>query len=131
MDDLQGWFREGLVAGLHALEESRRALARGEAGADESITRLARLLQGSAAEHGLEEVGAAAGSLVTGGPRDPILVEGLMSALERATAAAVARSRTRVLLVEDDPVAARVFRATLEDGHRHVVVAPTAARARE
>ncbi len=129
MDDLRAWYREGLVAGIHALEESREAVRGGHPEAADSTRRLAQLLHGNATLYGFEDVARAAAELSAREQVAPGDIDRLLSILE-GVAAPAGRPRVDILLIEDDPVTSRVVAGSLEDGRRHVTVVRTGEEAK-
>ncbi|MEK7766374.1 MAG: hypothetical protein AAB368_09060, partial [bacterium] len=99
MDEFRAWCREGLVAGLHALEESHRAFREGDGEAAESLRRLARLLHGTSSLYGFADITRAAGRLLGEGPVIPADVEALIEVVRGVTTDGRGEPGTDVLVI--------------------------------
>ncbi len=119
MEGSHEWFLEGLSAHRLALSRARRALADGEAGADDVVQHLARELESEGRAFGAPEVARSAADLLTAGPAVALplldrLAEAVAHRLEgRASGAGV------VLLVADPGAPRDALAGVLADaGHR-------------
>ncbi len=126
----QEWFREGLSAGVHALEAVRASLREGEHDSA-AIRRIAGYLHGAGGAHGFPEVAAAAEGVVQASESDlPVALDGLLAAL-RVESSRARTGRCVVLVIEDDPVVSQILRVALAGPQREVMVADTGAAATE
>ncbi len=129
--DSRRHFLPSLAVRLDALRATLRALVANRTGSVASIKRIARSFQGPSLVIGFPEIAERARELEKTPPES--LVEATRAFLEFVTyvgAKQQGESRDVFLLVEDSPQNARMYKMILENTGRHILIAETAAQAR-
>lgn len=129
MSDLKRWFRQGLTAQIDALDAARAAVDAGDRVAADSVRRLARSLRSSGFVHEFPEVDGVAA--VVEDAQDGLLSDAAAKLLAALRKEATGRDEARVklLVIENDPNAAQLLRATLTTQNREVIIVDTATDA--
>ncbi len=129
MGELKRWYRQGLNAQIDALDSARAALEDEQPHADDSLRRIARALRSSTLVIEFPSLAEPAAALEHA--PDGALIETatrlILSLREEASHRD--ESRVRILVIEDDPAAAQLIRATLSTQNREVVLVDTATDA--
>jgi len=119
-------YRRTLATYIDALETARKALGNDTA-AVSSIRRLAATLEGSSSRHGYPGIQAAARAVQDAGGGDlAAAVDRLLYALLNTVADPASRERT-VLILDNDPVVARVYQRVLDHANRRLKMAERAS----
>ena len=127
MDEMKRIYREGLHARIEALEGARRSLDEGGEEAADSIRRLAHSLKGSGGSYGFPEISNVAAIVETS--EDTNLADNLdaLMLVLRKIAAGEQTLAFGILVVEDEPVTARIMQKKLEEPNRIIYMAGTGA----
>ncbi len=132
MDDLKRLYRQALTARIDALEATRAAFLEGDTDAEDSLRRLAHTLKGSGGTYGFPQITEAAAALETADPDQVVeLVDALLEILRDVAGGGEEEQKFGLLIIEDDPIAARIMQARLAAANREIYTAETAARAEE
>lgn len=129
MGDLKRWYRQGLNAQIDALDAARVALEGGLPHSDDSIRRIARSLRSSGLAVEFPMLGEAAGDVEHASDGELLGPTNLLLSALRAEAAQRDETRTKILVIEEDPATAQLVRATLTTQNREVVLVDTATDA--
>jgi DNA-binding response OmpR family regulator len=128
MDDLRQFFQDVVTDQLRQIEELMPSIGSGRLDEVESLRRLAHGLKGSGSTYGYPHVSEAAAAV------EAATGDGLLATAGRLAQAlrevAHTGPRLRLLVVDDDPLIARILRAHLESVERQVVTVDTLAAAR-
>lgn len=127
-DDMDRWFRQGLVAQRDALRSAHREAEEGGTRHIDSLRRLATSLARGIEERFPELADAARGCALLPSPRFLDAIPGLIVQVEREIAAIV-DDPVRVLLVEDDATTVVLTKAILDAPGRRLLVAGSKAEA--
>jgi diguanylate cyclase (GGDEF)-like protein len=129
MDEMKRIYREALHARIEALGSAGRLLDEGDEEAADSIRRLAHSLKGSGGTYGFPEISNVA-AIVESASDDQLRksLDELMTVLKEIAAGGQSLA-FGILVVEDEPVTARVMQAKLEEPNRIIYTATTGAEA--
>ncbi|MCH7576016.1 MAG: response regulator [Candidatus Marinimicrobia bacterium] len=129
MEALQQHYREALAARIDALETARSSHIDGDTDALESIKRVAHTLKGSGGTFGFPEITAAAEAVGLAGSGALVeKVDTLLAILHEVMQGGEARLH-ELLVIEDEPVAAKILQTRLEQNGYLVHMAKTGAEA--
>lgn len=130
MRELQALYREGLQAQLEVLRLARQQYRSGDQAAEESIRRIAHALKGSGTSYGYPGISKAAAELEACAPEDLDQHQAaLISILAKVAEEGIAEAPTGILVIEDDPLVARLLEMKLASPTRRVRTASTLADA--
>jgi len=130
MRELQALYREGLQAQLEVLRLARHHFRSGDVAAEESVRRIAHSLKGSGTSYGYPAISRAADELEACAPAElDLKLVSLLSLLQKMAEEATTEAPTGILVIEDDPLVARLLELKLASPTRRVRTAPTLADA--
>ncbi|MEE9465877.1 MAG: diguanylate cyclase, partial [Candidatus Neomarinimicrobiota bacterium] len=132
MDDLKRLYRQALAARIDALEAAKAAFLDYEPDALDSLRRLAHSLKGSGGTYGFPNITDAAATL-EGAAGDEVVprTDALLQILKEVAGGGGAERKFGLLIVEDDPISARIMQSKLAAANREIHVSETAAQAKE
>ncbi|HQP97901.1 MAG TPA: response regulator [bacterium] len=130
-DELKAHYRQGLHARIEALESARQALPEMAPEAVERVKRTAHSLRGSGATYGFPKISETAEALENSTEKDFPGALGKLIEVLRETVSEGQKSKTTVLIVEDDPDITHLFQARLSDPARKILFVETAEQAQK